>query len=92
MSNEQTVAHVKQKLTGQSFDQVRKPCSLVRKDVSNVPMELSNNNPRRSNDDLVKQSSEMILSASTTHANFASPSLKTQLDCSTMVTILPKTY
>ncbi|XP_018490454.1 transcription initiation factor TFIID subunit 4 isoform X1 [Raphanus sativus] len=85
MSNEQTVAHVKQKLTGQSFDQVRKPCSLVRKDVSNVPMELSNNNPRRSNDDLVKQSSEMILSASTTHANFASASLKTQLDSSTMV-------
>ncbi|KAL0700085.1 hypothetical protein Bca4012_056207 [Brassica carinata] len=72
MSNDQTVAHVKHKLTDQSFDQVREPCSLVRQDVSNVPMEQSNGNPRR---DLVKQSSEMILSAST----------KTQLDSSTMV-------
>ncbi|RID53446.1 hypothetical protein BRARA_G00838 [Brassica rapa] len=85
MSNDQTVAHVKQKLTDQSFDQVRKPCPVVRQDVSNVPMEQRNGNPRRSDDDLLKQSSEMVLSAPTTHANFASPSVKTQLDSSTMV-------
>ncbi|XP_013593949.1 PREDICTED: transcription initiation factor TFIID subunit 4-like isoform X1 [Brassica oleracea var. oleracea] len=98
MSNDQTVAHVKQKLTDQSFDQVRKPCPVVRQDVSNVPMEQRNGNPRRSDDDLLKQSSEMVLSAPTTHANFASPSVKTQLDSSTMVnfsapaaTILPGT-
>ncbi|XP_048592623.1 transcription initiation factor TFIID subunit 4 isoform X2 [Brassica napus] len=98
MSNDQTVAHVKQKLTDQSFDQVPKPCPVVRQDVSNVPMEQKNGNPRRSDDDLVKQSSEMVLSAPTTHANFASPSMKTQLDSSTMVnfsapaaTILPGT-
>ncbi|WZZ04021.1 hypothetical protein YC2023_089942 [Brassica napus] len=84
MSNDQTVAHVKQKLTDQSFDQVPKPCPVVRQDVSNVPMEQKNGNPRRSDDDLVKQSSEMVLSAPTTHANFASPSMKTQLDSSTM--------
>lgn len=91
MSNDQTVAHVKQKLTDQSFDQVRKPCPVVRQDVSNLPMEQRNGNPRRSDDDLLKQSSEMVLSAPTTHANFASPSVKTQLDSSTMVSILPKT-
>ncbi|CAN7049898.1 unnamed protein product [Brassica rapa subsp. trilocularis] len=98
MSNDQTVAHVKQKLTDQSFDQVRKPCPVVRQDVSNVPMEQRNGNPRRSDDDLLKQSSEMVLSAPTIHANFASPSVKTQLDSSTMVnfsapaaTILPGT-
>ncbi|CAN6872750.1 unnamed protein product [Brassica oleracea] len=85
MSNDQTVAHVKQKLTDQSFDQVRKPCPVVRQDVSNLPMEQRNGNPRRSDDDLLKQSSEMVLSAPTTHANFASPSVKTQLDSSKMV-------
>ncbi|CAH8299132.1 unnamed protein product [Eruca vesicaria subsp. sativa] len=85
MRNDQTMAHVKQKFTDQSFDQVRKSCSLVRQDVSNVPMKQSNGIPSRSNDDLVKQSSDMFLSASTTHANFASPSMKAPLDSSTMV-------
>ncbi|XP_024008666.1 transcription initiation factor TFIID subunit 4 [Eutrema salsugineum] len=60
---------------------------LQSEQVSNVPMKQSNGNPRTSTDDLGKQSSKMVLSTSTTHESFVSPSMKTQMDSSIMVNI-----
>lgn len=72
-------------------DQTMGPSSSpvhVKQKLIDESFDQAQNNPisSRSNDDLEKQSSKMVLSTSTTHASSVSPSMTTQLDSSTMVT------
>ncbi|KAL1209427.1 Transcription initiation factor TFIID subunit 4 [Cardamine amara subsp. amara] len=85
VSPSSSMVYVKQKSVDQSFDQAQKPCSLVQQVVANVPLKQNIATLSRSNDDLEKQSSKMVLSTFTTHASSVSPSMITQLDSSMMV-------